>query len=311
MKPVHVSSYLIAFTFVALMSTLAGCSSGGGPASAATNSSSQFDTSTPTPRPAATPYPWAAATPSPTPANEQGDPGICDPFSSGADQDQVSTRVGLIARLSYVPDGSKDSVKVVEDVFRLGTQLNANIFLNQVNVPTRNFTEGFGSAGREPLKDGNGNKLTAWFGMQMETVLKLPTNMQPGYYQMLLISDDGAVLRLKENGVYTNIVDNNGTHATASACATRALYFDANTSYEMKLDYHQGPPDRIALMMMWKKVSSATADASIALCHTENDTGFYAQTATSPFNQLLMTGFEIVPSAAFELPPNAPSRRCR
>lgn len=63
-----------------------------------------------------------------------------------------------------------------------------------------------------------------------------------GDYQIALLADDGAVLQASDTGAgFTTLIDNDGTHPTKMACASRTVHMSRDSRIPIKLDYYQGP----------------------------------------------------------------------
>ncbi len=105
------------------------------------------------------------------------------------------------------------------------------VCLNQIDIATRSFTEGF--PGVDDLKE--------WFGINFNFNVKIET---AGDYQFRVNSDDGSKLYIDGNLV----IDNDGQHSTKSQSGHVQLSAGV---HKLNLQYFQGPADQIALELFW------------------------------------------------------------
>jgi hypothetical protein len=103
------------------------------------------------------------------------------------------------------------------------------LYTKKIDVPTRNFTEGF--PGLENVFE--------WFGIQYRGSVAIK---KPGLYTFRLLSDDGSKLYVDSNLV----IENDGIHAPKSK--TGEIYLSPGT-YPLRVDYFQGPRMQIALQL--------------------------------------------------------------
>jgi hypothetical protein len=109
----------------------------------------------------------------------------------------------------------------------------ATIYTTELNVPTRDFRQGF------PGLTG----LLEWFAIDYTGKFWMET---PGRYQFALSSDDGSKLSIDGKG----IIDNDGIHSTASCIAKVDL---AHGLHSMRVSYFQGPGWQVALVLAVQK----------------------------------------------------------
>lgn len=114
------------------------------------------------------------------------------------------------------------------------------IYTHSLAVAPRDFTEGFPGV----------PDLLEWFGLDYTGRFWIA---QPGEYRFRLTSDDGS--RLSINGL--PVIDNDGTHATASAEATVLLDRGA---HDLRVEYFQGPRFHVALLL---EVATPSSDFRI------------------------------------------------
>lgn len=112
------------------------------------------------------------------------------------------------------------------------------VCMDQYNVPSRNFSEGFPDV----------PQLFEWFGLKTKTTLLVT---KAGLHTFHLNSDDGSKLWI--NGQL--IIDNDGLHAPTAKQGSATL---AVGEYTLTLDYFQGPRFDIALELLWKRPGDAT-----------------------------------------------------
>lgn len=186
---------------------------------------------------------------------------VCDPFSGGGTGD---ANKGLKGSLHYyeVGDSRISSIQNIAS-FAPGNpgvlDLPNPVYLNQLDVPTRTFSDGFSQGNGQLLKTLSGEVLLEWFSLRMESGLMAPSATETGDYQLALYSDDGAMVRVDtaQNGNFETIVDNDGIHGPTLKCAGKTIHIQAGTPLPVKIDYFQGPRHQIALQLLWRKFDSA------------------------------------------------------
>lgn len=241
---------------------------------------------------------------------------VCDPFESLQGL-ETGERNGLLGKLSYLNAGDP----IAESVFNFwniheetGTVtavngLDVDLFFRWVNVPTRSFDSGFFTVeGGEPLKRADGEILVENFSVYYESNLVLG-EAAPGRYEIAILSDDGAVLKIYGAGEagtdYLN--DNDGTHPTRMSCSNTAIDLNADSQFPLELFYHQGPRYHIALILMWRKLQPGENPGQDAHCgHQSNNDWFdYSSLPATPkqhYLDLLARGWEVIPTTSFLLP---------
>ncbi|MBC7690475.1 MAG: hypothetical protein H7222_01790 [Methylotenera sp.] len=179
---------------------------------------------------------------------------VCDPFGLAAAYGGRTN--GLAAKLFYSPTGSPH-LQTAASYPLQATPVDADLYFNQVNVPTRPYDSPFVSTTGRTIVNDQGEGFYEWFGIQMSSQIQLSDTDAPGLYQFAVLADDGAVLEVKQdpsNGQFETIVDNDGTHSTRMGCARSAVRMDYTTRMPMKLAYYQGPRYHIAIMLLWRQV---------------------------------------------------------
>ncbi|MBC7466168.1 MAG: hypothetical protein H7256_09250 [Bdellovibrio sp.] len=189
------------------------------------------------------------------------------------------------------------------------------VFLNDVNVPTRIFNQGFQGSDGNVLEDNQGHALIEYFALRMESVLKLGPKDAPGYYELASIADDGSVVQIKENGQWVDLIKNDGAHSTQMGCTERSLKFDANTRLPIRIYYNQGPREHIANVLVWNYRGPATAVVSAATvqpdihgyCGKASTDMFWIPASSKPntwINDIYSKGWKVVGTENFLLPDN-------
>ena len=237
-------------------------------------------------------------------------PVICDPLGGGA---AVSNKNGLVGNLYYVPlaDQSKD-LETLDQVTKKAVQASGTIFMSQMNVPTRSFVDGFAPVGGEPIKDDAGNKLIEYFGLRMQTELALADADEEGTYQLATISDDGMIVYTGSDSAPTVLVGKyDKVHPTRSDCGAVTFNLKKGDRLPLNLIYYQGPRERIAAVLAWRKVADASSLDEKG-CNVISNDDFFATTAdqSSPWEQMASVGWKVVPSGNLWLPKTAASNPC-
>lgn len=218
------------------------------------------------------------------------EPPVCNPFGGPPPGSQN----GVSGDLYYLND-SQPLYEDVRQYFQNGTRANAKLFMSDINVPTRYFDQGFATQGGTGLKRNDGTLLIEKFAMSVGSTIRLAAGDTAGYKQFAVLSDDGSIFTIKQNGVEKVLVDNNGVSPTKLGCGmTENILFDANTALPMRLDYFQGPRFHISVILLWRNAPNALP-ASDALCgYASNDEWFDSQNGSTPqqkYNELLARGW--------------------
>ncbi|XGC81571.1 OmpL47-type beta-barrel domain-containing protein [Bdellovibrio bacteriovorus] len=224
---------------------------------------------------------------------------ICDPFSKAG----YACKQGWKGEIRYFHDTTGASGwSNLAPYFTHGHDANAVLYMSQIFVPVRTFSNGFPTTDGELLKkkpEHGGGNLIEYFALRMKTVMKLKEGESSGYYQFALISDDGSKLYIANDKTspYVTVIDNDQNHAATMKCSAKAIYMTANSRLPARLEYFQGPRTRIALNLVYRKVSSATPSASSPCGVTDplfygsadNYTGVYTG---SPYQKALEQGWK-------------------
>lgn len=199
---------------------------------------------------------------------------VCDPFNVTS---EGLCKKGLKANLYYASSADRalgtsalnSRYSTVDKLVEMGIKSNSVLFLGSLDVSARSFDKGFTTTDNALLKDDQGNKLDEWFALDMESVLKLEdtaTSADEGYYQLMLISDDGAYLKIDtaNNGNYRLLVNNDGVHSTKVGCANSGdvVQLTKSSRLPIQVRYYQGPRTHIAVSLFWRKVTQPSAARS-------------------------------------------------
>ncbi|MES2803781.1 MAG: fibronectin type III domain-containing protein [Bdellovibrionota bacterium] len=251
--------------------------------------------------------------PDPTPpASAQTDPErtVCDPFKTNSPQARDR---GLVANLFYLSD-DQPRYNNIADFMENAHVAEANIYLDRLFIPTRPFDRGFYTQSGTLVTNANGNTLYEYFGMHLESQLQLAPNEPAGYYQLAVLADDGALLKIPDgNGGFKTIVDNDGTHATKMACATEPVYLDHNTKIPMIMQYYQGPRYHVSLVSMWRPWPDGVSNTNAVndpYCGRSGNSLFFDSTknpveAKASFYELLSRDWKVLENANYNFPNQA------
>lgn len=236
---------------------------------------------------------------------------VCNPFGNGS---SAGAGHGLKAELFYL-DSALPRFNRVADYVSQGTKVNADLFFDQVNVPTRPFDKGFVTTDGKVMTTPIGDTLYEWFAINFETIFRLAPQDTPNRMQFALIADDGAILQQKIGDNWVTIVDNDGTHGTKFKVATDPVTIDAQSRIPMRVQYYQGPRFHIAVMVMWRVWPENGNDWDDPLNGVVGNT-FYFDSSTNPstpkqpYNDLLARGWKPVPADNFYLPETVAENPC-
>jgi len=237
---------------------------------------------------------------------------VCDPFDDGGGVGTEDLSQGLHAKLWYL-DSSQPRYNKVSDLISKGHGSGQDLFFSEVNVPTRLFTAGFPKETGGVIQTDEGQDLIEYFAMEFDGGLRLGPDDEEGTYELALLSDDGAIMSVAEgdDGSYRVVVDNDGDHPTRMGCG-ETLTFTNDTQYKVNFKYYQGPRYHIAMIPMWRKVTSATkAEPNCGL--TGNETYFDYNNNSKPkkaYNDMLARGWRPLTKDNFIIPRNIGYNPC-
>ncbi len=235
---------------------------------------------------------------------------VCDPME-GNEPDPRSN-AGLKAELYYLNPGDAIAQKV-SDVITRGKKANRDLFFQKLDVPTRMFDTGFINHLGEPVRDDQQNKLIENFALRFSSVVSLASDQEEGLYEFAVLSDDGAIFKMRNSqGVYEDVVQNDGVHPTQLGCSTNYQEFKRDTEKLMTLDYHQGPRHHISLMLLMRKVP-ADGKKDLACGQSGNDHWFDPQTQSpkQAYKDLLARGWRPLSQENFSLANSAVFNPCK
>lgn len=188
---------------------------------------------------------------------------VCDPFGDTPDP---RSNQGLKAELWWLNKGTAAQTSVSK-VIEKGQKSDRTLFFSQLNVPTRIFDLGFASETGDPVKSDDGSTLIENFALRFKSILKLAPNQKPGLYEFAILSDDGAVMSLRDrDGVYRVNVNNDGNHSTRLGCSSSTVQMDAETEIPMNLEYYQGPRYHISLIVLMREINSESEAGKDQAC---------------------------------------------
>lgn len=237
---------------------------------------------------------------------------ICEPFGNSAG-DLGENQAGLKAELAYIDSslnlsvGQKNSYLAVDyfsgqDSF---TKVDSTIFLSQINVPSRTFSEGFKVSSNSFLTDKQNSLLIEWFALKIQSLLKLSDKDEEGYYELATISDDGSALYIQESDSLTKLIDNDGGHATQMKCASKLINLKKDSKIPFVYFYNQGPRFEIANVLIWRKILNPDQYIPHSLCNEKSIENFWNPKDSKPgpyWETLQNDGFKILSASNFELP---------
>ena len=245
---------------------------------------------------------------------------FCNPFALLASSVDLRHHHGLVATLYVLPSAQQSSAQSTSYYLRRARSSNATFFFSQLDTPTRLFTRPFEA---HNLSSGEAVLLPSmFFLLAFHTVLQPPPSSLPAasanasasYYQLALLSDDGAALYAgdwgehgrQQPGSAARLIDNDGVHTTRLATSS-ALRLD-HAPLNLTLHYFQGPPAHIALQLLYRPLQqprearAEVGEEGNALYWTVRDEGL-PSTPTQRYAQLLDDGWAVVPAGWFWLPP--------
>ena len=226
---------------------------------------------------------------------------VCDPF---ADQSNSGAQDGLIAHLYYLKKDQRNYTKVA-DYFEHGTKSDKKFFFSTLEIPTIHFSGGFPLESGGVVENDEGEILDQFFALRFQSVLTLAEDQEPGFYELALLADDGAVMSVHDGNDYQVVVDNDGIHPTKMGCGD-TIYIDKDTELDVQIDYFQGPRNFLALIPMWRKVDDGTAQEPN--CGKKGNRKFFDFHNNSEPQQayldMLLRGWAPINSENWHLPPS-------
>lgn len=185
-------------------------------------------------------------------------PTLCDPFGNGDGGDRKS---GLYGRVRYLSPQNEDRwlrSRTMYDYYNpaWSYDLGYALIMRTVNVPNREFRDGFPIGNGQYFRDSNGNLITEWFSIMVEGKVRLRPNEAEGPYRFAVRSDDASILqvRYEAGGEYQTILNDdyqgdfsNLKSADVNVDMARGKLLD------IKLWYYQGPGGQMGVELMWRR----------------------------------------------------------
>lgn len=241
---------------------------------------------------------------------------ICDPFKTNSPSARDR---GVVANLVWLDDtmpprNGQPSLQNVDNYFSIGNIVDSTLYFDRIFVPTRSFDLGFTTQTGEQVLNHLGQPMYEYFALNMQSQLQLASNESPGQYQVAILSDDGAVLKMNPGSASEyQLVKNDGDHPTRMACSTTTLNMQAGDKLPFVLNYYQGPRYHISLIMMWRPVPDGTnPDIPIndPACGMSGNSYFFDYTqvpskAKTPYLELLARGWKVLENENFQFPEQA------
>lgn len=241
---------------------------------------------------------------------------ICDPFQTNSPSARDR---GVVANLVWLDDtmpprNGQPSLQHVDDYFSIGNIVDSTLYFNRIFVPTRRFDLGFSTQTGQQVLNHLGQPMYEYFALNMQSQLQLASNESPGEYQVAILSDDGAVLKMNPGTASEyNLVNNDGDHPTRMACSVQTITMRAGEKLPFVLNYYQGPRFHISLIMMWRPVPNGS-DPDIPVndlsCGTSGNDRFFdfntdPSTPKTPYLELLARGWKVLENDNFSFPEQA------
>lgn len=228
---------------------------------------------------------------------------VCDPFGGGG---SISYEQGIKATLHYRTSTMPRMYKST-DYVNFAYKSPQTIFMSDMNVPTRMFTEGFTVANGRTLMNDDDQKLIEYFALKMNTNVVLSENDEEGWYEFALLSDDGTQMSIKSgtDAEATLLINNDGDHPTRMGCSNQSMYLRKGVMLPIEVTYYQGPRYHISNVLMFRKAEVAGKDPSCGL--TGNNTFFDPNNHSvplKPYNDLLTRGWKVLGASNFMVSQN-------
>ncbi|MES2769183.1 MAG: hypothetical protein V4596_08560 [Bdellovibrionota bacterium] len=228
---------------------------------------------------------------------------VCDPFDGGpSNPTDPNYGRGLKANLYYLRD-DQPRYQHVADYINSGMRADQFLFFTQLNVPTRMFNIGFPTESGSLVKRDDGQVLQEYFALRLSSVIHLGPDDEPGDYELAILSDDGAIMRLRgSDGQYQTVVDNDGDHPTKMGCGS-TITMTRETQKLMQFDYYQGPRYHISVIPMWRK--KVAGQAAEPRCGQSGNNLFFNENTSAPqaaYNDLLSRGWKPLDMDNYSLP---------
>jgi hypothetical protein len=241
---------------------------------------------------------------------------ICDPFNTNS---PAARDRGVVANMVWLDDtmpprNGQPSLQHVTDYLSIGNIIPSTLYFDRLFVPTRAFDLGFVSQAGETILNHLGQPMYEYFALRMSGQFQLAPHENPGLYQISVLSDDGAVLRVSDgaSGEIT-IVNNDGDHSTKMACPSQVVNMQRDTKLPFTLDYYQGPRFHISLVVMWRPLPDGT-DPDVPVndprCGQQGNSLFFNSTVVptafkTPFYEILSRNWKVLENENYYFPAQA------
>lgn len=214
---------------------------------------------------------------------------VCDPLSA-SHTTSTSYEKGLKASLFY-RDAEMPRYYKSTDYIEKTKASNQTLFLSDINVPTRMFTEGFMTPSGNVLQKDSEEKLIEYFAIKANSHLALTEDDDEGDYELALLSDDGSTLKVSGE----LLINNDGDHPTRMGCASKVISLKEGDLLPIEMTYYQGPRYHISNVLIWRKATKAGLDPSCG--QAGNNLYFNPDDQSKPlqrFKDLQNRGWQIV-----------------
>lgn len=219
---------------------------------------------------------------------------VCDPMGDGGG---ASPQRGIKAELYYRSQNQPRYYRA-QDYIDHTTKSDQNLFFTNMFVPTRMFNVGFTTETSSVLKDDTGQTLIEYFGIKMNTTIRLKEADAEGTYEFALLSDDGSIMKIKNGNTWSEIINNDGDHPTRLGCSSTRIAMTRDTKLETEILYYQGPRYHISNILLWRKLSASQVAGQDSACGvTGNEHWFNPNNNSAPtanFSALLNRGWSVV-----------------
>lgn len=242
---------------------------------------------------------------------------ICDPFNTGS---KTARDRGLVATLAWLdhtmpPGNGSAPLQSASDYFDIGHVLPSLIYLDRIFVPTRPFN-------LAEFSNQNGVSVTTdaedpnyqYFAIKVKGQFQLASNEKAGAYQVALLSDDGASLRVvTAEGEQSIVADNDKSKSTRLTCSIRSLHLAQGQSLPFALEYYHGPKYNMNAVLMWRPLpEGANPDAPTTdpMCGQAGQGRFFEPGAVpavprKAFYEMLSRGWKVLENENFKFPEQA------
>lgn len=224
---------------------------------------------------------------------------VCEPFDEGQNGSSI---YGLSGNLFYIPRSEAEispgepRYTSVNDYITPARQFDDYVlYMSRLYVPTRPFDRGFVTQTGETLKVG-GEALYEYFGVSMNSRIRLHTGDPEGPYQFAVLSDDGSIFTLGNPADPTLVLNNDGVSPTRMGCSATPVQMTKKSKIPMRMDYFQGPRFHISLILLWRPFPTDPNEVNDPLCGHASNEDYFDSTQDPPvaqwaYNELLSRGW--------------------